>query len=96
MSDQEMDDFMPKTLRETINLELCTVPLKCIAECLEKAILDFQAPERALMAEMLDFLESLANTVFIVPEHPKLINWKNAYTARAAEAVVLIAKAKGE
>ncbi len=49
----------------------------------------------AIAPELLVFVQSIVDTVFIVPDEPRLLNWKNAYTARAAEAAILIAKIEG-
>lgn len=49
----------------------------------------------AAAPELLAFVQSIVNTVFIVPDEPRLLNWKEAYKARAAEAAILIAKAEG-
>jgi len=49
----------------------------------------------SMAPELLAFAQTIVNTVFVAPDEPRLLNWKDAYKARAAEAAILIARAEG-
>lgn len=49
----------------------------------------------SVIPEILALLRAMEDVTFVEPQQPRLRNWKDVFTARAAEAALLIARAEG-